>query len=113
MVIAFTWHIQIRTEPSMETTVRLDHRQQQTLSPRLQHAVRLLQMSSLDFVRELHDVVGRNPFLEDEAESEDGDVAVAAGGTDAPTPAMAEPGLSTSVETVPDVAPEVEHDGSA
>src|SRR5512138_1234389 len=60
----------------MQHSVRLDHRQQQTLSPRLQHAVRLLQMSSLDFVRELHDVVGRNPFLEqDEAEPEEADVA--------------------------------------
>jgi RNA polymerase sigma-54 factor len=61
----------------METSVRLDHRQQQTMSPRLQHAVRLLQMSSLDFAQELHDVVGRNPFLEqDETEGEEPDVAV-------------------------------------
>jgi RNA polymerase sigma-54 factor len=61
----------------METSVRLDHRQQQTMSPRLQHAVRLLQMSSLDFAQELHDVVGRNPFLEqDENEGEELDVAV-------------------------------------
>jgi RNA polymerase sigma-54 factor len=60
----------------MQASVRLDHRQQQTLSPRLQHAVRLLQMSSLDFVRELHDVVGKNPFLEqDESDVEEGDVA--------------------------------------
>lgn len=49
--------------------LRLDHRQQQTLSPRLQHAVRLLQMSSMDFVQELHELMTRNPFLE----TEDGD----------------------------------------
>src|SRR5687768_2029028 len=60
----------------MEPTVRLDHRQQQTLSPRLQHAVRLLQMSSLDFVHELHEVVNRNPFLEqEEVEGEEPDIA--------------------------------------
>jgi RNA polymerase sigma-54 factor len=60
----------------MESTVRLDHRQQQTLSPRLQHAVRLLQMSSLDFVHELHEVVNRNPFLEqEEVEGEEPDIA--------------------------------------
>lgn len=43
--------------------------QTQTLSPRLQHAVRLLQMSSLDFAALLRETMGRNPFLE----SEDGD----------------------------------------
>lgn len=48
------------------TTLRLDHRQQQTLSPRLQHAVRLLQMSSMDFAQELHELMTRNPFLEQE-----------------------------------------------
>jgi RNA polymerase sigma-54 factor len=49
--------------------LRADHRQTQTLSPRLQHAVRLLQMSSLDFAAMLRDTLGRNPFLE----AEDGD----------------------------------------
>ena len=48
---------------------RADQRQTQTLSPRLQHAVRLLQMSSLDFAAMLRDTLGRNPFLE----AEDGD----------------------------------------
>jgi RNA polymerase sigma-54 factor len=44
--------------------IRTDHRQAQALSPRLQHAVRLLQMSSLDFAAMLHDTLGKNPFLE-------------------------------------------------
>ncbi len=49
----------------------LEHRQQQALSPRLQRAVRLLQLSSLDFAQEVHDALGNNPFLEnDENESE-------------------------------------------
>ena len=47
-------------------TVRAEQRQQQTLSPRLQHAVRLLQLSSLDFAQEVHDALGKNPFLEGE-----------------------------------------------
>jgi RNA polymerase sigma-54 factor len=51
--------------------VRTEQRQQQTLSPRLQQAVRLLQLSSLDFAQEVHDALGRNPFLEgDEPEGE-------------------------------------------
>ncbi len=46
--------------PSMRTA----QRQQHTVTPRLQHAVRLLQLSSLDFAQEVHDAMGRNPFLE-------------------------------------------------
>ena len=52
-----------------------EHRQNQTLSPRLQRAVRLLQMSSLDFAALLRDTLGRNPFLE----TEDGAPEEAAG----------------------------------
>ncbi len=55
---------------SME--MRAEHRQSQTLSPRLQHAVRLLQMSSLDFAALVRDALGKNPFLEAE-EGDDGD----------------------------------------
>lgn len=56
--------------------LRADHRQNQTLSPRLQHAVRLLQMSSLDFAAMLRDTLGRNPFLEaEEGDAGDGEGA--------------------------------------
>jgi RNA polymerase sigma-54 factor len=41
-----------------------DQRQSATLSPRLQQAVRLLQMSSLDFAALLREKAGSNPFLE-------------------------------------------------
>jgi RNA polymerase sigma-54 factor len=41
-----------------------DQRQTATLSPRLQQAVRLLQMSSLDFAALLREKAGQNPFLE-------------------------------------------------
>lgn len=51
---------------------RTEHRQAQTLSPRLQHAVRLLQMSSLDFSAMVHDMLGKNPFLEGEEGADDG-----------------------------------------
>jgi RNA polymerase sigma-54 factor len=53
--------------------VRVDQRQTQTLSPRLQHAVRLLQMSSLDFGTMVRDTLGKNPFLEAEESSDEGD----------------------------------------
>lgn len=53
--------------------VRSDQRQSQTLSPRLQHAVRLLQMSSLDFGAVVRDALGKNPFLEVDEADTDGD----------------------------------------
>jgi len=59
---------------------RTEHRQAQTLSPRLQHAVRLLQLSSLDFSAMVRDLLGRNPFLEGE-EGEDGEAQPLANGT--------------------------------
>ena len=51
---------------------RSEHRQQQALSPKLQHAVRLLQLSSLDFAQEVSQALGRNPFLEVE-DADEGD----------------------------------------
>src|SRR5205085_6567135 len=50
------------SSPALQT--RTEHRQHQTLTPRLQHAVRLLQLSSLDFAQEVLEAMGKNPFLE-------------------------------------------------
>jgi RNA polymerase sigma-54 factor len=52
--------------------LQTDRRQSQTLSPRLQHAVRLLQMSSLDFAALVQDSLGKNPFLEADEAGADG-----------------------------------------
>jgi RNA polymerase sigma-54 factor len=43
---------------------RIEQHQTQKLSPRLQQAVRLLQLSSLEFMQELHAMLDSNPFLE-------------------------------------------------
>jgi RNA polymerase sigma-54 factor len=62
----------MKTVGSMD--IQLVHKQTQTLSPRLQHAVRLLQMSSLDFAAMVRDNVGKNPFLEiDDVDGEGAD----------------------------------------
>jgi len=53
---------------------RAEQRQQQSLSPKLQHAVRLLQLSSLDFAQAVHQALGKNPFLELAETDEDGAV---------------------------------------
>ncbi len=57
----------------MTPQLSLHHKQvqQQTLSPRLQQAVRLLQLSSLDFNLELQALQGQNPFLDFDVESEE------------------------------------------
>ncbi|MBA3596931.1 MAG: RNA polymerase factor sigma-54 [Methylibium sp.] len=95
--------------------LRVEHRQQQSLSPRLQQAVRLLQLSSLDFAQEVHDALGKNPFLEgDESDPEapaadlpETDVEP---GLAAPAAASAdEPFLDTSA--VMDTSPEGDADG--
>ncbi|HYD77601.1 RNA polymerase factor sigma-54 [Ramlibacter sp.] len=52
-------------------SLRMGATLQPSLSPRLQRAVRLLQMSSLDFSRVVRDALDTNPFLE----AEDGDAA--------------------------------------
>ena len=73
-------------------SIQVEHRQQQALSPRLQQAVRLLQLSSLDFAQEVHDALGRNPFLEgDESEADDGALKDAATGGDGGEAALAAP----------------------
>lgn len=64
--------------PSID--IRSTQRQSASLSPRLQQAVRLLQMSSMDFSAMLQDTLGRNPFLEVEE------------GADEDTPPANEPG---------------------
>lgn len=85
---------------SME--LRADQRQSQTLSPRLQHAVRLLQMSSMDFAAQLHATLGRNPFLEtEELDREDGEPL-------APTPSKT--GDGTLQPASPADGPDVERD---
>ena len=74
---------------------RIEHRQAQALSPRLQHAVRLLQLSSLDFSAMVRDLLGRNPFLEGE-EGDDGEpMAVASTSAEAAVPDGAELPLDT------------------
>jgi RNA polymerase sigma-54 factor len=49
---------------------RIETRQTQTLSPRLQRAVQLLQMSSLDFAALVRQKLGENPFLESDEDGE-------------------------------------------
>lgn len=64
----------------------LETRQSQTLAPRLQQAVRMLQLSTLDFTQEIAGLVSNNPFLELEEPRED------SAGHEGPAPASADDG---------------------
>src|SRR5882757_10930394 len=44
-------------------------KQQLTLTPRLQQSVKLLQLSALECVQELHQAIAQNPFLEESTEA--------------------------------------------
>lgn len=55
----------------VQLTYELRMRQQTTLTPRLQQSVKLLQMSTLDFSREVAHAIATNPFLEEQDESGD------------------------------------------
>jgi len=46
-------------------------KQQLTLTPRLQQSVKLLQLSALECVQELHQAIAQNPFLEESIEASD------------------------------------------
>src|SRR5215472_10689892 len=46
-------------------------KQQLTLTPRLQQSVKLLQLSALECVQELHQAISQNPFLEEATEGAD------------------------------------------
>lgn len=79
----------------------VEQRQQQGLSPRLQHAVHLLQLSSFDFAQEVYDALGRNAFLEPDesgSESPDGEAARA---KDGGPPVLTEP--MAEAQEMPDV----------
>lgn len=60
-------------------SLRLDSRQHHALTPRLQQAVRLLQLSSLDFAQEVREAISTNPFLEPEDDPDVGAPAASAG----------------------------------
>ncbi|UHL64819.1 RNA polymerase factor sigma-54 [Paralcaligenes sp. KSB-10] len=52
----------------VQLTYDIQARQQTSLTPRLQQSVKLLQMSTLDFNRQVAEAIANNPFLEDPAE---------------------------------------------
>jgi RNA polymerase sigma-54 factor len=85
-----------------QTRLRQEHRQQQTLTPRLQQAVRLLQLSSLDFAQEVNQAIESNPFLEPDEVDNDATAAAASAAARETATTTAEPPQVTIVDTPPD-----------
>ena len=56
----------------MSLDLKLGLRQRQAMTPQLQQALRLLQLSSLEFREEIQQMLASNPFLEEGPSSETG-----------------------------------------
>ncbi|HEY1288306.1 MAG TPA: RNA polymerase factor sigma-54 [Burkholderiales bacterium] len=57
----------------MGPAIALRLRQHLTLTPQVQQALRLLQMSALEFAQEMDQALSSNPFLEENADAQSGD----------------------------------------
>lgn len=78
-------------------SIKTAQKQQQTLTPRLQHAVRLLQLSSLEFAQEVQAVLDKNPFL-DVAEDDEAGLAPMGPAQTPPDSATASPDHDVSAD---------------
>jgi len=74
----------------MKLSLQLKLGQQLTMTPQLQQAIRLLQLSTLDLQQEIHQVLESNPMLELIEASEDEETGNSADSPDAPTAETAE-----------------------
>ncbi len=97
------------TSPALRT----DMRQHAKLSPRLQNAVRLLQMSSIEYSQQVGQLLDRNPFLEiedaDDTASQVGEPASAGGVQELPVsslPLLSDAAAEAAPETPTDVPDE-------
>jgi RNA polymerase sigma-54 factor len=75
----------------MGPAIALRLRQHLTLTPQVQQALRLLQMSALEFAQEMDQAITANPFLEDNAEPVATIGSGAESGTDSATATAPEP----------------------
>src|SRR5947207_3357850 len=72
----------------MGPAIALRLRQHLTLTPQVQQALRLLQMSALEFAQEMEQALSANPFLEDK---DNVDTPAASSATESTPEAPAEP----------------------
>ncbi|SHH41787.1 RNA polymerase, sigma 54 subunit, RpoN/SigL [Pollutimonas bauzanensis] len=90
-----------------QITYEMQARQQTSLTPRLQQSVKLLQMSTLDFSREVAQAIATNPFLEEPDEQAPSEDAAAVHDTDGDMLAM--PAGGDGPESYADAGEPAEH----
>lgn len=78
----------------MKPTLSLGLSQQLRMTPQLQQAIRLLQLSALELRREIQEVLEKNPMLEEEAEGDTGAGSAGGNGSAATPDAFAEQGIA-------------------
>ena len=91
----------------MKQTLQLKIGQTLTMTPQLQQAIRLLQLSTLELQTEVQTIIDSNPMLEqDEGEQEPVDKASDDGADDSPGTAATEETLAAeNTDTIPDELP--------
>src|SRR6186997_1043714 len=83
----------------MGPAIALRLRQHLTLTPQVQQALRLLQMSALEFAQEMEQALAQNPFLEEKETAPAGD------GPAADSPAADGPAAESTVAESPIESP--------
>src|SRR3954471_24008026 len=91
----------------MGPAIALRLRQHLTLTPQVQQALRLLQMSALEFAQEMEQALTENPFLEEKDSPVEGEATVEAGET------PVEPAVAEAAPTLDDLAPAPESGSSS
>lgn len=81
----------------------LQVRQQLALTPRLQQSVKLLQMSTLDFNREVAEAIASNPFLEDPDDPSSSEAQASPDGSEHAGQASTGTGHDAAVDSPPSV----------
>src|SRR3954469_15162377 len=90
----------------MGPAIALRLRQHLTLTPQVQQALRLLQMSALEFAQEMEQALTENPFLEEKDSPVEGEATVETG--EAPV----EPAVAEAAPSLDDLAPAPESGSS-
>lgn len=89
----------------MTLALRRELRQQHALTPRLQRAVQLLQLSSLEFADEVRALASTNPFLEEAESDEDATTAASLPSQEAAARAVTETSSDPSLESIEQETP--------
>src|SRR5207244_3836518 len=87
----------------MGPAIALRLRQHLTLTPQVQQALKLLQMSALEFQQEMDQALAANPFLEEKTEAPQPPASADPAGAEATPEPAAEPPAETRIDAEADL----------